>query len=336
MIGFGVIGCGSISTAHVNAIKSINDAQLIGCCDIDEEKGIQFSKDNQCEFFKDYKTLINDPKVEVITIATPHYLHKEMAEFALISGKNVISEKPMAINVSDANHILNVASKSSAKYTVCFQNRFNESFIQAKHIVDSNKYGNLKGIKVELSWNRDDKYYNSTDWKGKKSNEGGGVLINQAIHAIDAISWLVGKPVKIKGKIMTSLLEKSIEVEDAAMATGIMKDGARMVIMATNDYSDNPDPVITLNYEKATLTLSMNQLLINGEKLSTISKKSSNAYKDYWGDGHKKLFKAFTDQIKGEKSELIKFLPYEDAIYPTQIVEAIYDSNDENCWSYLN
>lgn len=336
MIGFGIVGCGSIASTHLAAIQSIPGAKLIACCDINFEKGNKFAEENHCQFYQDYKKLIEDSRIKVVTIATPHYLHKSMSIYALNRNKNVISEKPMATTVADAEEILEAAKKSEGKYAVSFQNRFNDSFIEAKRLVESGRFGRLKGIKAVLTWSRDDAYYNSTDWKGTKDKEGGGVLINQAIHSIDAITWLIGQPEKIKSTVMTSLLDDTIEVEDAAIVSGIMKHGARMIIMASNDYSDNPDPVITLNFQKSTLSLSMSKLLVDDVNVLTVEKNSSNSYKSYWGDGHKRLFKAFTDDMEGIKNQYTNILACEDAIQSLRVVQAAYESSETDYWINLS
>ncbi|WP_071130805.1 Gfo/Idh/MocA family protein [Enterococcus timonensis] len=335
MIKFGIIGCGSISGIHAAAIQKIEGAKITACCDINIEKGLIFASRNQCQYYYDYQELLASD-VDIVTIATPHFLHKEMVLAALQAEKHVICEKPMAVTIEEANEIIKATADSDCLYAVCFQNRFNPSFIELKHLIDGEQLGHLKGLKCELTWKRNKEYYQSAKWKGSWEKEGGGVLINQAIHTLDAISWLIEQPTRVKGKIMTSLLEDVIEVEDAAMATAQMADGVPVVIFASNDYSSDPTPLMTFDFEEGLVELTMNDLRIDGNLIKSSGNSQEEGKKDVWGDGHQRFYRAFVNQLKGIEDPLIPLLAHADAKNALELLTRIYQSNATNKWELVS
>ncbi|MCH4058020.1 MAG: Gfo/Idh/MocA family oxidoreductase [Lactobacillaceae bacterium] len=334
-MNFGIIGCGSIAAVHAEAIKNIKNANLVACCDIDINKGKYFAKTHFCRFYASFQELLQDDTIDVVTIATPHFLHAKMAIMALNNKKNVICEKPMAINMDEAQDVIEAIKNSDCQYTVCYQNRFNPAMIELKKKISNSQLGQLHGASGIVTWHRDANYYNSTNWKGRWSTEGGGVLINQAIHTIDEIYWLAGMPAKIKGKIMTSSLDDTIEVEDSAMATGLLPNSIPIVIFASNDYSSDPQPQMMFDFELAKIKLSANSLYINNEPV-LINRQKPKVGKNYWGIGHQKLFETFIDKIVGHTNALTNYLPCIDAAQSLEIVRAIYESDRTDSWVKLN
>lgn len=335
MLKFGIIGCGAIANAHVDAIASIPDAQLVACCDIDQAKLQDFAARHAgLRTYLNYCDLLASD-VDVVTIATPHYRHAEMTIAALAANKHVICEKPMAKTVSETDAVLAAAQASRGTYTVCFQNRFNPSFITFKQLLAQGELGQLKGVKCELTWHRDAAYYQAADWKGRWATEGGGVLINQAIHTLDALCWLCGQPRRVKGRIMTSLLDGAVEVEDAAMATVALPHQVNAVVFATNDYSSDPDPVMTFDGTKGTARLTMHALHINNQLIEDHVDDVVAGKKAVWGDGHRRLFRAFVNRIEGIDDPLIKYLPQADGREALALLTGIYQSSASGNWIEL-
>lgn len=331
MIKFGVIGCGAISGTHAAAIESIEQAELVACCDSDVEKGQRFALKHNCRYYQDYHALLASD-VDVVTIATPHYLHKEMSIAALKADKHVICEKPMALTEIEADDIILARQASNRHYAVCFQNRFNPSFVELKRRIKEQHFGKLNGMKCEVTWKRDAAYYAAADWKGSFAKEGGGVLINQAIHTLDAISWLFSQPYRVKGKVMTSLLEGIVEVEDAAMATAQLADATPIVIFASNDYSSDPMPTMTFDFEKATVELTMEELRIDGKVVQADEVTEAESKKNVWGNGHQRFFRAFTNQLLDVPDPLIPNLANEDAKNAIALLRGIYRSDANGRW----
>ncbi|MDH6363990.1 UDP-N-acetyl-2-amino-2-deoxyglucuronate dehydrogenase [Enterococcus sp. PF1-24] len=335
MINFGLIGCGNISRVHAEALKVIDEACLVAVCDIDERKGKQLATEYQTDFYQDYQDLLASKNIDAIIIATPHYLHKEMTLQGLAADKHVICEKPMAITVTEAEEICRAVQLSKKNYAVCYQNRFNPSFVKFKQLLLEGRFNLLKGLKCEVTWHRDLDYYREADWKGTWQEEGGGVLINQAIHTLDVISWFVKCPQKIKGKIMTSLLENDIEVEDAAMATALIDETVPVVIHASNNYSSDPTPIVTFDFGKDIVRLSNKELWINNQNVLLATDSDSVAAKDYWGNGHQRLIQTFVNKITGASDPYLSYLASEDAIDSLMMVCGIYDSDRKNQWVEL-
>lgn len=179
-------------------------------------------------------------------------------------------------------------------------------------------------------------YYGEDNWHGKWATEGGGVLINQAIHSLDAICWLIGKPKRIKGRVLRSLLSEVIEVEDAAIATAVLENGAPVVISASNNYSANPSPEIDFDFEDADIKLTNETLVINGKKMVLDENELALPGKRYWGQGHPRLIKAFVNEILDQDDQLIPYLPQKDAIDSLEMVCGIYQSNQTNQWIEIN
>lgn len=335
MITFGIIGCGNIATVHAEAIREIAEAKLVAVCDSDREKGRFFGKMNQAVVYDDYKELLADQTIEVVIIATPHYLHKEMTIESFSHDKHVICEKPMAITVSEANEIYRAKEMFKKEYAVCYQNRFNASFIKLKELLKQEKFGQLKGIRCEIAWNRNEAYYAEASWKGTWEKEGGGVLINQAIHTLDVIPWFVKCPQKIKGKIMQTRLTEIIEVEDSAMGTALIDERVPVVIFASNNFSSDPSPSVLFDFEEAMVELKNKALFINGQPIPLENEKESNVSKAYWGNGHQRLIQTFINQLMEKEDPYRSYLACNDAIDSLKLVCGIYDSDKTGEWINL-
>lgn len=335
MLNFGIIGCGNIASVHAETLNQMSDVKLLACCDIETSVGENFAARYQCQFYQFYADLLMDERIDAIVIATPHYLHHEMSLAALAANKHVLCEKPMAIKLEDAREINAAVQKSKQIYRVCYQNRFNLAFVKFKKMLDENSFGSLRGVNCSLTWHRDNNYYGADTWRGKWATEGGGVLINQAIHSLDAICWLVGKPQKIKGTILRSLLSELIEVEDAAIATAVMANGVPIVISASNNYSNNPSPTIDFDFQAATVKLTNESLMINGQEIVLDDHEATIIGKSYWGQGHPRLIRTFINEITGQNDTLIPYLPRFDAIDSLAMVCGIYQSHRTDQWVEL-
>ncbi|MBS7578153.1 MULTISPECIES: Gfo/Idh/MocA family oxidoreductase [unclassified Enterococcus] len=335
MLNFGIIGCGNIASVHAETLNQMPDAKLRACCDIETSVGENFAARYQCQFYQYYADLLIDERIDAVVIATPHFLHHEMSLAALAANKHVLCEKPMAIKLEDAREINAAVQKSKQIYHVCYQNRFNLAFVKLKKMLNENSFGSLHGVNCSLTWHRDNNYYSANTWRGKWATEGGGVLINQAIHSLDAICWLIGKPQRIKGTILSSLLSELIEVEDAAIATAVLENGPPIVISASNNYSTNPSPAIDFDFEGAAIRLTNESLIINEQEIVLDEPKATIAGKSYWGQGHPRLIRTFVNEITGQTDELIPYLPRLDAIDSLALVCGIYQSHQTNQWVEL-
>ncbi|ULL14093.1 gfo/Idh/MocA family oxidoreductase [Paenibacillus sp. H1-7] len=288
-LGTAVIGCGSISSVHLKAIAGLELAELKAVVDINEELAKKTAETYGCDYYTDYKEMLQRDDIQVVHICTGHYLHAPMTVDALKAGKHVLTEKPMAENKASAHTMLDAAEENKdVQLGVIFQNRYNPSSIRMKQAVDSGEFGKLLCMKGLVTWSRTPAYY-ETEWKGKWATEGGGVLINQAIHTLDLLHWLGGDVASIKGSISNDSLEGVIEVEDTAHAHIEFRNGVKAIFYATNAYGRSTPVEVEVIFEKATLQLRGDTLyLLQGDTSTVLAEPVKNdlGEKAYWGVSH--------------------------------------------------
>ncbi|MDD4495921.1 MAG: Gfo/Idh/MocA family oxidoreductase [Eubacteriales bacterium] len=321
-----VVGCGTIFSAHAEAIRNSELANLAAVADIREDRARRAANEFSCDWYTDYRKIVEDDNIDVVHICTPHHLHCPMAVDAMRSGKHVLVEKPMAVNTESALEMLRVEAETGMKLGVCFQNRYNHTTSVLRELVSSGKVGAILGARAVLTWNRDERYYIDSGWRGTYEKEGGGVLINQAIHTIDLLILLLGDYDWVKGHVDTRLLRNFIEVEDTADATVKFKTGARALVFATNCYPMNSTVIVEIVFEKAVARLE-EELTVRyntgeTEVFSNIDKRRGE--KSYWGCGHTALVRDFYESILGNR-------PFDidgrSAIKALQVVDAIRKSS---------
>ncbi|MEG2931793.1 MAG: Gfo/Idh/MocA family oxidoreductase, partial [Ruthenibacterium sp.] len=291
-----IIGCGAIYQNHANALVRMENTALCAVCDIDEAAAQRAATQYHCSYYTNYRALLADPKVDTVHICTPHYLHCEMAIAAMRAGKDVLTEKPICLHPLDAQQMQQVALETGRRLGVCFQNRYNETAQQAKLLLSGGALGKVLGAKSMFTWNRDEAYYNQAAWRGTWAQEGGGVLINQAIHTLDMLQWLLGEIQSISANVATRRLYDTIEVEDTADAFIRFKSGAECVFFASNCYAVTSRVEIEIVTELGVLSLSDNELFWqqNGkERQSLRQAASATGEKSCWGLGHETLIRDF-------------------------------------------
>ena len=326
-LGTTIIGCGSIHRVHADAIVNSDFGHLVSVVDIHKHKAQASAQEYHCRWYTDYNEAIHDDAVDVVHICTPHYLHSEMAIKALKAGKHVLVEKPVVRHIDEAQLVIRARDESGRCVGVCFQNRFNQTSKKAKEMIDSGAVGAVKGIKGIVTWYRNEAYYTSSEWRGRFATEGGGVLINQSIHTIDLMQWLVGGVEAVKGGVSTQLLGKVIEVEDTAYATLFFRNGARGIFFATNCYTTNSPVEIEVDCEKAKLRIYDGKLYIEQDgNCSCIADDNSKetGYKSYWGNSHVVLIENFYRGILSRGSGSI--ISVEEAVESVRIIDGIYKS----------
>lgn len=329
-----VIGCGNIFKVHGDVIKKSKKAELIAVVDIKEERANKAAKIYQCRYFTDYKELFNID-LDVVHICTPHFLHHPMAIDMMESGCDVLVEKPLAISVKEASEMIATAQKTKQRLGIVYQNRFNENALYVKRIINEKRLGNILGIKGIVTWFRDKEYYQQDKWRGYYNTEGGGVLINQAIHTLDLLRWFVGDVKAIKGNIDTRVLKDIIEVEDTAEATIFFENGVTGLFYATNCFASNSPVEIEIIFEEGSLKLIGDKLLINenGDEYYNMNKKGAQ-YKAYWGRGHERLIEGFySDILEGKENYTVKA---EEGMKTLQLIEGINSSSRTGDKYFIN
>lgn len=230
--GFGIIGCGMIARFHALAIADIRGAKLVGCYDQFPKSAHALAETFACQAYEDLETMLANPEIDVVTICTPSGAHMEPGVAAARAGKHVIVEKPLEITLKRCDRIIDECEKAGVVLSTIFPSRFHESSRLMKSAVEKKKFGNLTMGDAYVKWYRDQKYYDSGAWRGTWALDGGGALMNQAIHSVDLLAWLMGDVQEITAHTAT-LAHERIEVEDVAVATLRFANGALGVIEAT-------------------------------------------------------------------------------------------------------
>lgn len=231
-IGIGVVGCGMIANFHARAIKDAPGAELVACTSSRPEKAQAFAAEHGGTAADSLQAMLADPRVDAITICTPSGLHLEPALAAAAAGKHVFVEKPLEITVERCDEIIEACKQANVRLGVAFQSRFYESSQVIKAAVDQGRFGVVTLADAYIKWYRSQEYYDSGAWRGTWKLDGGGALMNQAIHTVDLLAWIMG-PVTEVSALTGTLAHERIEVEDVAVATVRFASGALGVIEAT-------------------------------------------------------------------------------------------------------
>lgn len=335
IINFGIVGCGHIAPSHANAIKNIDGANLYSVCDIIPEKAEKFAKKNQVEkIYYDYKKMLRDPKIDVICVCAPSGIHGEISKNAARAGKNIVCEKPMEINSEKIEDVIKVVRECGIKMQCIFQKRTMMEAIAVRKAIREGKFGRILLADAHLKYYRTQKYYNSAEWRGTWDLDGGGALMNQGIHGIDLLLWMVDEKVE-KVFARAGTLARNIPVEDTAVALLKFSGGGYGVIEgATTAYPGfktrfeifgDKGTVIFDDSGIKTWEFIGNDIPFNPE----LNKKV-----DGCGDpskiiskGHYILIKDLIEAINKNKEPMI---PPEEAKMAVELICAIYKSALEN------
>lgn len=337
---YALIGCGRISTNHIKAALN-NKLEIVAVCDVEpshmEEvlKKHNLEKEASIKRYTDYKKMIEENELELVSIATESGIHAEVALFCIDNGINVIIEKPMAMSMKDANEIIRRSKEKNVKVSACHQNRFNIAVQEMRKAVESGRFGKLSHGSIHVRWNRNQDYYTQAPWRGTWAQDG-GALMNQCIHGIDLLRWMMGDEVEEVYGVTRQQFHHYLEAEDIGMAVVKFKNGAIATIEGTtNVYPKNLEETLYLFGENGTVKLggkSTNNIDVwdfadesdQDEKNKGLEEETSNVY----GNGHTSLFADVIDAIKNDRE------PYVDAVAGKNALEmvlAIYKSQKEGC-----
>ncbi len=316
----GIIGIGAVAQLHISALLSAGQ-NITAVCDIDIGRCYAaINKFNlKAKAYKNYVEMLDCENLDAVHICTPHYLHAEMVCYALSKNINVLCEKPIAINFEQLNDINNAVEKSSAQLGVCQQNRFRASM---QYVKDYFKDKEITAASGCLCWQRDKKYYESGDWRGKKATEGGGVVINQALHTLDLLQWFCGMPISVIGHTSNDTLKDVINVEETAFGIYKLKNGGRFILNATNASSASFPITLMLHSANDNAVIVDDNIILNG-KFLTKSDGLPLFGKEVWGAGHIALIKDFYDALQNNR----KFeLDFDEAKKVVVLLLSLYES----------
>ncbi len=313
-INFAIIGCGHIGKRHAAVLDNADQVNLIALCDINQqdlnELGKRYAVDN---LFQDYQKLLSS-EIDVVSICTPHFLHKPMTIDALNAGLDVVVEKPMALSSVDAEEMTALAKRLQRKLYVIKQNRFNVPIRLADEAISNNKLGKIFMVECNVLWNRNQAYYDQSDWRGDKAKEG-GALFTQASHFIDILVWWFGDIVSANTKIATK--NHQVEVEDVGISCVEFSSGVLgSVIWTTNIYNKNYEGSITIIGENGTIKIGgayLNKIEFWDVKSFPLPENIAyvdlpNNYGKYQGSSsnHHRVFDEIIKDLAGEKSSIVE------------------------------
>ena len=318
-----VIGLGAIHMNHVRAIQALPYCSIVAVCDIDETKLAAKTQELHCAGYTDYREMLEQEEIDVVHICTPHYLHAPMAIYALEHGCHVLVEKPMGMNSLETEAMIQAAEASGRQLGICFQNRYNPTVRRIRELIDQGALGKFISSKTIVSWNRDASYYAQGAWRGTWREEGGGVLINQAIHTMDLTQWLAGLPVDVQAQTSCFRLGDAIEVEDTAHGYFHYADGATGVFYLTNAFGADDPVELDLIFEKATVRLKKDLHIeyADGTEEHMDDQSLVGGAKGYWGNSHNTLIRDYYESLNEGRSfpidgpEAAKIIRVLDAIY---------------------
>ena len=231
-LGFGIIGCGMIADFHCRAIQDLRGARLVACYNRTPDKAEALGAKYSMKAYADLKSLLADDAVDVVSICTASGAHMEPAVAAARAGKHVVVEKPLEITLRRCDRIIEACDRAGVVCSTIFPSRFHESAQTMKKAVDQGRFGRLVLGDAYVKWYRTQAYYDSGAWRGSWGLDGGGALMNQAIHSVDLLLWLMGPAADVSARAAT-LAHKRIDVEDAAVASLTFENGALGTIEAT-------------------------------------------------------------------------------------------------------
>ena len=335
---YALIGCGRIAINHILAALD-NNLEIVAVCDIVESQMQKLLEKynldkNNIRRYVSYKDLIDENKdLEIVSIATESGVHAEIALYCIKNKINVIIEKPMAMNIKDANEIIRLSDEMKVKVSACHQNRFNLAVQEMRRALEKGRFGKISHGSINVRWNRNKDYYDQASWRGTWKSDG-GALMNQCIHGIDLLRWMMGDDiVEVYGQTRQQF-HHYLEAEDVGMAVVKFKNGAIGTIEGTtNIYPKNLEETLYLFGETGTCKLggkSCNAIEVwefkntdsKDEEFRQLYEQTSNVY----GNGHGRLFADVIEAIKKGRQPLVDARAGKRAL---ELVLAIYKSQKE-------
>ena len=321
----GIIGCGRIAVLHFDAVANSDRAELVSCADIVVEKAQKYAEEYHINAYSDYSQMFAKEQLDAVHICLPHYLHTKVAIEAMEAGLDVLVEKPMDINMARAKEAVEASKALGRVYGVISQSRYTPSAMMVKEAVKSGKLGKILSVRSVVTWKRTDAYYDEDAWRGTWDMEGGGVVINQAIHSVDLVRWIVDSELESMDCAIHKRNHPTIEVEDVAEGMARFANGTLYHFWYTINYGRDEPIDIRMVCEKGTVLLEYNDAVIKYSD-GTIEENHRDLKptkgKDYWGNMHANQISNFYGACLGlEKLDI----DGEEALKTHRVVCAMYD-----------
>lgn len=333
---YALVGCGRIATNHIKAAKN-NQLDIVAVCDVKPEAmetllakhGLE--RDPSIRHYADYRQMLGENDLDLVAIATESGAHARIALDCIERGVHVIIEKPIAMSMADADEIIRRSEEKGTKVCACHQNRFNIAVQETRRALEAGRFGKLSHGSIHVRWNRDRNYYTQAPWRGTWAQDG-GCLMNQCIHGIDLLRWMMGDEVEEVYGATRQQFHDYLECEDVGMAVVKFKNGAIGTIEGTsNAYPKNLEETLYLFGRNGTVKIggtSTNNIDVwdfADEAEADRGKKGlQEATSNVYGNGHTSLYADMIEAIQGDRR------PYVDAVAgrnALELVLAIYQSS---------
>lgn len=257
-IRFAVVGCGVISGAHLEGIAQTKEAELVAVQDVIKQRAKESAAKYGVRSYESFEELLKQDDIDVICICTPSGLHPEQTIMAAQAGKHVICEKPMAIKREDITMMVEASKENGVLLATIFPRRMSPSSQYVKKLLQEGRLGKLSLCSAFVKFYRNQAYYDGAGWRGTWEMDGGGAMMNQGIHSVDLLQWLVGPVDSLYGR--SGAVLRNIEVEDTATALLQFKSGAMGVIEATTTAYNHPSHQIVIHGDKGTVVLTEDKI----------------------------------------------------------------------------
>src|SRR5262245_16692941 len=262
-LGCAIVGCGMIARFHVRALAEVPGARLTALVTRSPASAQRLLDDTDSPpvpVFTDLAAALDRPDVHVVIVTTPSGAHLEPAVAAANAGKHVVVEKPLEITPERCDRIIAACDPNKVQLCTIFPSRFHDANATLKAAVDAGRFGRLTLGETTCKWWRTQAYYDEGGWKGTQALDGGGALMNQAIHNVDLLLWMMGDATDVCGFTAT-LAHERIEVEDTAVACLRFKNGALGVIQATTSVHPGLPKTIAIHGDRGTAVIEQEDVL---------------------------------------------------------------------------
>ena len=323
----GIIGCGRVAVMHLVSLTLLPETDIVACCDIKKDRAKETAEKYGAKAYTSYEEMFEKEQLDAVHICLPHYLHSKVACYAFEKGVHVLTEKPMDVNLASAEEAVKTAKAKNVLFGVIFQCRYNNAAQLVKNAVDGGKLGKIISARSTLTWTRPDEYYAESDWKGTWDKEGGGVVIDQAIHSIDLVNWLVNSDVASISCSMANRGHKIVDVEDSAEGLITYKNGVKYGFYCMNNYGCDEPIEIRLYCEKGKVVFGYDDAYIDyadGTHEEAHQDENTTEYeggKDYWGFQHVRQIRQFYNAVLGKETLEISG---EEALKTHRLIMEIY------------
>jgi UDP-N-acetyl-2-amino-2-deoxyglucuronate dehydrogenase len=330
-IHIGVVGGGNISETHARAAREIEGVEIAAIYGLNQEKSQQLSQRYGGSVYADFETFLRHSPMSLVAIGSPSSLHAEQGIAAARRGLHVLVEKPIDINVARADALIAECEKAGVKLGVFFQDRVAPDLCRVKELIDAGHLGRPILVSARVKWYRSPEYYSQSRWRGRYALDGGGALINQGVHTVDLLLWLMGDVTHVQAKAITGL--HKIEVEDTLVATLEFKNGAVGTLEAATSVYPGYPRRIELTGSEGTIIVEDDRIVAVDlrhpleEPLVTVGQAPySSATSPVVSDvsGHRRLLEDFIYAIETNSSPRCDGYGGRKSV---ALIEAIYESS---------